>query len=299
MSTAEAWTIGKLLTWTTDYLKKHGSPSPRLDAEVLLAHARNCQRIELYTTFAEEPSDETKTAFREMVRRRAEGTPVAYLVGHKEFYSATFEVNPDVLIPRPETEHLIVEALDRAKQLRHARGAADAPLNIADVGTGSGIIALIMAKHCPHCTVTAVDISPAALEVARRNAAKFEIAEERVRFVLGDLLTACQPEERFDMILSNPPYVSQSEYEQLDVSVREYEPQGALVAGESGAETIVRLLQQAPDCLAADGWVVLEFSPMLAGQIERWLPAGWKPPVITKDYAGLARIAALQRIQQP
>jgi release factor glutamine methyltransferase len=105
MSTAETWTVGKLLTWTTDYLKKHGSQSPRLDAEVLLAHARDCQRIELYTSFADEPSEEIKTAFREMVRRRAEGTPVAYLVGHKEFYSASFEVNPmcSFRVPRPNT----------------------------------------------------------------------------------------------------------------------------------------------------------------------------------------------------
>ncbi len=117
MSTAEAWTIGRLLTWTAEYLKKYGSTSPRLDAEVLLAEARGCSRIELYTAFAEEPSEEVRASFKEMVRRRAEGSPVAYLVGRKEFYSLAFEINPDVLIPRPETEHLVAEAVDRAKQL--------------------------------------------------------------------------------------------------------------------------------------------------------------------------------------
>jgi release factor glutamine methyltransferase len=295
MSTAETWTVGKLLTWTTDYHKKHGSLSPRLDAEVLLAHARNCQRIELYTSYAEEPDQETKTAFREMVRRRAEGSPVAYLVGHKEFYSASFEVNPDVLIPRPETEHLIVEALDRAKQLRVSRGAPQAELRIADVGTGSGIIAITLAKHLPHCRLTAIDISPAALEVARRNAAKFELTEPHIEFLQGDLLTACEERAPFDMILSNPPYVSQAEYEQLDKSVRDYEPLGALVAGPLGSETITRLLAAAPQHLTSDGWLIFEFSPMLADQLPTWLDDSWQPPSVTKDFAGHPRIVAVQR----
>lgn len=295
MSAAEVWTVGKLLTWTTDYLKKHGSQSPRLDAEVLLAHARECQRIELYTAFADEPSDETKTAFREMVRRRSEGTPVAYLVGYKEFYSAVFEVNPDVLIPRPETEHLIVEALDRAKQLREERGDEQAQLRIADVGTGSGIIAISLVKHLQKCHATAIDISTSALEVTRRNAARHEIDENRLDIIQGDLLTACGPEVKFDLILSNPPYVSQAEFQLLDPTVREYEPQAALVAGSRGSETIVRLLEQAPQHLAQDGWVIIEFSPMLAEQLQSWLPTGWQTPIITKDYAGHARIISLRR----
>lgn len=295
MSAAEVWTVGKLLTWTTDYLKKHGSQSPRLDAEVLLAHARECQRIELYTAFADEPSDETKTAFREMVRRRSEGTPVAYLVGYKEFYSAVFEVNPDVLIPRPETEHLIVEALDRAKQLREERRDDDARLRIADVGSGSGIIAISLAKHLTNCHVTAIDISTTALAVTRRNADKHEIDEGRMSFVEGDLLTACSADEKFDLILSNPPYVSLDEFQQLDATVREFEPQTALVSGPLGSEAIVRLLEQAPQHLAQDGWVIIEFSPMLAERIDTWLPPGWQTPIITKDYAGHARIIALRR----
>ncbi len=295
MSTAETWTVGKLLTWTTDFLKKNGAQSPRLDAEVLLAHARNCQRIELYTSFAEEPTEEAKTAFREMVRRRAEGTPVAYLVGYKEFYSASFEVNPDVLIPRPETEHLIVEALDRAKQIRDARCDPQAELQIADIGTGSGIIALTLAKHLKRCTLTAIDLSTAALDVARRNADKLAVDPQRIRFVAGDLFDACEPAQRFDMIVSNPPYVSEAEYEQLDKTVREYEPKGALVAGSLGSETIARLIATAPAHLADDGWLLFEFSPMLADKLETLLAPGWQSPIITKDYAGHARIVALKR----
>lgn len=308
MSTAETWTVGKLLTWTTDYLKKNGSHSPRLDAEVLLAHARNCQRIELYTSFGEEPTDEVKTTFREMVRRRAEGTPVAYLVGYKEFYAASFEVNPDVLIPRPETEHLIVEALDRAKQLRAERQtsvdqatAAESsstqsdPLRIADVGTGSGIVAVTMAKHLPRCHVTAIDVAPAALEVARRNAERLEVDPQQIEFLEGDLLSSCPAEQRFDLILSNPPYVSEAEYQQLEKTVRDYEPKGALVAGPQGSEIIARLIAAAPDYLAADGWLLFEFSPMLAEHLPGLVGPQWQPPIVTKDLSGHLRIVALRQ----
>jgi release factor glutamine methyltransferase len=297
MNATEAWTVGKLLTWTTDYLKKNGSQSPRLDAEVLLAHARDCQRIELYTAFDEEPDDETKTAFREMVRRRAEGTPVAYLVGHKEFYSALFEVNPEVLIPRPETEHLVVEALDRAKQLRAERGASEAMLHIADVGTGSGIVGISLAKHLPHCQIIATDISPTAIQVARRNAVTHGLDEERYRVIEGDLLSACEANQSFDLIVSNPPYVSEAEFELLEKSVREFEPKQALVAGPEGSEIIVRLMEQSLQYLKPDGFLLFEFSPMLAEKLPAIVGTAWQSPIVGKDLAGHARIVTLRKTQ--
>ncbi len=298
MSTAESWTVGKLLTWTTEYLKKSGSQSPRLDAEVLLAHARGCQRIELYTAFADEPDAEVKTAFREMVRRRSEGAPVAYLVGHKEFYSASFEVNPDVLIPRPETEHLIVEALDRAKLLRTKRGIVDQPLHVADVGTGSGIIAITIAKQLKNAHVTAFDISPAALTLARRNAVAHKLTEQQIDFVESDLLSSYRLPQKFDMILSNPPYVSETEYQQLERTVREFEPKLALIGGPEGYELIARLLAQARDHLAADGYAIFEFSPMLAKRLDGFVDGSWQTPVVSKDLAGHARIVTLQQNTQ-
>src|SRR4029079_4118177 len=154
----QPWTIGRLLSWTVDYLGKHGAENPRLDAEVLLAEARGCRRIDLYAAYGEVASEETRTAFRELVRRRAEGTPVAYLVGRREFYSLDFEVNSDVLIPRPETELLFVALLVRATR----RQASEATIQIADVVTGSGILAVCAAKYIPHAHVMAIDISPAA-----------------------------------------------------------------------------------------------------------------------------------------
>lgn len=295
MSTTEIWTVGKLLTWTTDYLKKNGSSSPRLDAEVLLSHARGCQRIELYTAFDEEPNNETRTALRELVRRRSAGTPVAYLVGHREFYSASFEVTPDVLIPRPETEHLVVEALDRAEQLRRERGLESQRLQIADVGTGSGIVGITLAKHLPHCRITAMDISAAALQVARSNAQLHELDTGRIRFVEADLLSGCEPDLKFDLILSNPPYVSEAEYEQLDKSIREFEPKSALLAGPTGAELIVRLLEQSRAHLADDGYLLFEFSPMLAERLQEMLGSAWQLQSLTKDLAGHARIVTLKK----
>ncbi|MEM6472944.1 MAG: HemK/PrmC family methyltransferase, partial [Planctomycetota bacterium] len=160
------WTVLKLLQWTTEFFQKRGSDSPRLDAEVLLAHARDCSRIELYTAFEDVPDESQRGAFRELVRRRGEGAPVAQLVGYKEFYSLRFRVNEHTLIPRPETEHLVIEALDCAKLL-HKTGEG---LRVADVGTGTGAIAIALAIHLPGCQVVATDISEPALEVARWNA---------------------------------------------------------------------------------------------------------------------------------
>ena len=293
MSATETWTVGRLLTWTADYLKKSGSTSPRLDAEVLLSHARGCQRIELYTAFDEEPSEQVRAAFREMVKRRAEGSPVAYLVGYKEFYSATFEVNPDVLIPRPETEHLVVDALDRAKAL----AASGKQLQIVDVGTGSGAIAVSVAKHFAKCHVTAVDISPAALDVARRNAQRHALADDRIQFVQGDLLSWCKPDQQFDLILSNPPYVSPEEFQNLAKSVRDFEPKLALVAEPDGGTIIVKLIEQAAKHLRPGGFLIFEFSPMLAGRLGQLItqPGDWSEPQITKDLAGHARIVTLKK----
>ncbi len=289
MSTTETWTIGKLLTWTTDYLKKGGSTSPRLDAEVLLAHACGRQRIELYTTFDQEPAEEAKVAFRELVRRRNEGTPVAYLVGYKEFYSLQFEVNPDVLIPRPETEHLVVAALDRAKE------AGTQELNLVDVGTGSGAIAVTIAKHLKNCRMTAIDKSSAALAVARRNAEKHQLGEDRISFLESDLLSALPQDAKFDFVLSNPPYVSQAEYEQLPATVRKFEPQMALVAGPDGSEVIARLLLEAQLKLHPRGYCIFEFSPMLYPRLSSFVGTGWDAPQVTKDLAGLARIVTLRK----
>ena len=267
MTTPEPWTLGRLLKWTTDHFRQQGSDSPRLDAEVLLAHACGCQRIGLYTKFDEVAGDELRTRYRELVKRRADGTPVAYLVGHKEFYSLSFLVSPDVLIPRPETEHLVVSLLDKAKLL-----GGDAAVQVADVGTGSGILAVCATKHLPQASVTAIDTSPAALEIARRNAETHHVAE-RITFAVGDLLAPLPPEAMFDFVVSNPPYIKESEFAQLDRDVREHEPRLALVSGPRGTEIIERLVPQAAQHLRPGGWLMMEISPMIAAEVQQLLAA--------------------------
>src|SRR3954466_14994327 len=159
---SETWTVRRLLEWTEDFLRKKGVESPRLEAQILLAHALGCKKIDLYVCHDEEPAEDRRAAFREMIRKRAEGMPVAYLVGHREFYSLEFAVSPAVLIPRPETETLVMEALRRLKSVEAPR--------VLDLGTGSGAIAIVLAKHLKTAQVTAIDMSAAALAVASGNA---------------------------------------------------------------------------------------------------------------------------------
>lgn len=291
MSTAAPWTIGRLLQWTTDFLRTHGADNPRLDAEVLLAHVLKCERIRLYTAFEDDPGDEPRAAFRELVKRRSQGVPVAYLVGKREFYSLAFVVTSDVLIPRPETESLVVELLDAA-----ASWPTDAPLKIADVGTGSGIIAVCAAKRLRHAHVTAIDISPAALEVARQNVQTHGVASQ-IDLLEGDLLFNVSAEPTFQLIASNPPYVADSEFAGLARGVREHEPRLALVAGERGTEIIERLVPQAAERLVPGGVLLLEISPQLAKPVSDLLAADsrWTGVAIKKDLAGLARLAITRR----
>ena len=291
MPPTEAWTVGRLLEWTTDYLKRHGSDSPRLDAEVLLAEALACQRIQLYTAYDTVPGEAPRTAFREMVRRRAEGTSVAHLVGHREFYSLTFRVTPDVLVPRPETEFLVIALLDLAR----GRGA-DQPLAICDVGTGSGIIAVCAAKHLPKAQILALDISPAALEVARSNAAAHGV-QERIEFLESDLFAAVPRDRRFDFVVSNPPYVTQAEMAGLAREVRDHEPRVALVAGDRGTEVIEALLPQAAERLNPGGHLLIEISPMLHDAVQSLLAADprFEPGPTIKDLARHPRVVQAKR----
>ncbi|HJT76605.1 MAG TPA: peptide chain release factor N(5)-glutamine methyltransferase [Gemmataceae bacterium] len=263
MSTDQSWTIGRLLDWTAGFLQQKGSESPRLDAEVLLAHALGCRRIDLYTRYEEPASEDQRTRFRELVRQRLEGCPVAYLVGRKEFFSLEFEVNRDVLIPRPDTECVVVECLRLARPMT-------AP-SVVDIGTGSGAIAIAVARQHKGARVTAVDVNSAALEVARRNAARHGVAE-RVRFLEGDLFAPIPAGERFDFVLSNPPYIAHEDMDKLPVGVRHYEPHLALDGGPGGYAVFDRLADQARRFLAPGGYLIVEIgSPQEGPARERLL----------------------------
>ena len=256
MSTTDAWTTKRLLEWTTDYLKQNGSDSPRLDAEVLLAEAKGCQRIELYTTFDQVPPEEQLTTFRGWIKERAAGKPVAYLVGHREFYSLPLEVNENVLIPRPETELLVTLAIDFL-----STAEPEVPL-VCDIGTGSGCIAIAIAKNNPNCHLTAMDISRPALEVAQRNALRNQV-ESRIQFLESDLFDRCPETQVFDLIVSNPPYIGRREMEGLSSEVKDHEPHLALFSGEAGTEIITRLVEQSTSRLKPGGLLLFESSPII------------------------------------
>ena len=285
----DVWTVGRLLTWTTEWLTARGSDSPRLDAEVLLAFVRGCPRIALYTAFDVPVNDDERARFRGLVKRRGEGEPVAYLVGSREFFSLPFAVNSAVLIPRPETEGLVIRVLDLCQ-------SAGQPSRIVDVGTGSGAIAVTLAKRLPKATFVATDISAAALAVARDNATRLGVAD-RIEFVECDLLDAPAAAGPWDVIASNPPYVREDEFDALPRDVRLHEPRTALVSGPTGVEVIGRLAAAAARTLVPGGWLLVEVGPSTATAAERVIAAHAElvsEPTL-KDLAGLPRIVQARR----
>lgn len=250
MTTSQAWTLGALLDWTAKHLAEKGSEYPRLDAEVLLAHAAGCRRIDLYgMKHGEEASPEVRQRYKDLIRKRIEGCPVAYLVGKKEFYGLEFQVSPAVLIPRPDSEHVILECLKHAKSVDEPR--------ILDIGVGSGNLALTLAKHLPKSQVTAIDKSDDALAQAKVNAERLGVID-RVRFLQGDLFSPLKSGEEFDFIVSNPPYIAREDLDKLPIGVRDYEPKLALDGGIGGYEVFDRLVDQARPFLASGGYLIVE-----------------------------------------
>lgn len=245
---ADPWPIRRLLSWTEGFFRDKGIESPRLEAQILLSHILKCKRIDLYVRSEDETTEEQRTAFKTMIKKRVEGCPVAYLVGQREFYQLAFDVNPSVLIPRPETEFLVVECLRLLK-------GKESP-SLLDIGTGSGCIALSIAHQHPTVRLAAVDISADALAVARANAAKYGLSE-RVRFLEGDLF-APVASEQFDIVVSNPPYVSENEMAALAKDIRDYEPRLALFGGPDGLAVYRRLIADAARHLERGGHLVLE-----------------------------------------
>ncbi|MHC4563667.1 MAG: peptide chain release factor N(5)-glutamine methyltransferase [Planctomycetota bacterium] len=283
--TSAPWTVLRLLNWTQEYFGNAHLDSPRLCAEMLLAHVLGCQRIELYARFDQVPPQEKLTEYRELVRRAAGYEPVAYLVGEKEFYSLRFRVTADVLIPRPETEILVAEAVDHLKALGR-------PGLMWDVCTGSGCVAVAAAKQFDNLTVLATDVSEAAVVIAAENAAAHGLGE-RVHCRQADLLAVPADREDlsgFDVITANPPYVADGE--EVAESVR-HEPVGALRAGADGLDVIRPLIAAAPEYLAAGGALILEFGCGQADAVRDLIVAAGRfdEPRILKDHQGIERTA--------
>jgi release factor glutamine methyltransferase len=255
-------TLIEVLKRATGYLEQHGSTSPRLDAEVLLAHALQLRRLDLYLQFERDLVEGDLQPYRDLLSRRGRGEPVAYLIGHKEFMKLDFTVTPDVLVPNPDTETLVVRAIELARGGR---------TRVGDVGTGSGCIAVSIARYVAQARVCAGDLSEAALAVARVNAERLEVAD-RVAFAVSDVLAAMPGP--FDLICANLPYLPS--WTDLPAEVRA-QPEQALVAGEDGSELVRRLLEEAPSRLAPDGVVLAEADPAVFDALR---------PVAERLYAG-------------
>lgn len=285
----ESWTVARLLDWTRDYFTRSRLDSPRLCAEILLAHAMKCERIELYTRHDAVPDSEAVTAFREFVRAAAAGCPPAYLTGTKDFYSLTFHVTRDVLIPRPETEVLV------ERTIRLLRAAEPGPRWVLDLGTGSGCIAVSLARHLPEARICASDISEAALEVARRNAERHGVVD-RIELRCGDLFEPWGDGPEFDVIVSNPPYLAVARKDELPVHVREFEPATALFAGDDGLDLYRRLMEWAPQHLTADGHLLCEMAFDQGGAVRPLaMAAQWRDITTYKDDLGHERVLHARR----
>jgi release factor glutamine methyltransferase len=284
-------TLRDALTSAISRLAAANVPSPRMNSELLLMFTLECDRAYLHAHPERKLSPDEQSRYDQALAERERGIPAQYITGHQEFWGMDLIVTPSVLIPRPETEHVIETVLERVRVGR-APSPAD-PLRIADVGTGSGCIALALAKELPHAEIHATDISLAALEIARANAARHQL-EDRIQFHRTDLLQGLAP-GAFDFVVSNPPYVGKSEEEQVQLEVRKYEPRSAVFAGDTGLEVIERLIPQAAESLKPGGWLVMEISGSIAEPV-RQLLAGWNDVQLMKDLQGIPRVVSAQTI---
>jgi release factor glutamine methyltransferase len=295
-------------------------PSPRMNAELLLMFALACDRAHLYAHSDRELTAEEQSRYDDALAQRVTGKPAQYITGHQEFWGMDLLVTPAALIPRPETEHLIETILEltrvgrallpaKAPQGRKnaapspspesseadasaPQGRKTQPLKIADIGTGTGAIAIVLAKEFPQAEIHATDISAAALNLARANAARHQL-ENRIYFRETDLLAGFD-NNSFDFIVSNPPYVGDSEADEVQLEVRKFEPRNAVFAGPTGLEIIARLIPQAHAALKPGGWLVMEISATIAEEVKMSLQ-GWDEVEITKDLQSIPRIARAQK----
>ena len=252
----ETWTVQKLLDWTTDYFKKYNIEWPHLEAEILLAHSLDLKRIQLYTDHEKILSQGELTRFKGLIQRRSKHEPIAYITNNQPFMSLDFYVDPSALIPRPETEQLVEIAVDLVKV-----SDVENP-KILDIGTGSGCIAVSLAKFLPKTEIVGIDSSEKVLAIAKKNAEAHKVSD-RCEFLLGNILkdfiaTKTQRRKEFNIIVSNPPYIRSEEIKKLDPDVQKHEPIAALDGGQDGLDYIKRIVSEAPEYLKTNGHLLVE-----------------------------------------
>jgi release factor glutamine methyltransferase len=281
--------LKQVLTSAITHLTADNVPSPRLNAELLLMFTLGCDRAYLFAHPERKLTPEEQTRYQEALAERARGVPAQYITGHQEFWGMDLIVTPAVLIPRPETEHLIETVVTLAGD----KGSLPRKtLRMVDVGTGSGCIALALAKEFPQAEIHAIDVSEAAIEIARANAARHQV-EPRITFHQADLLTGLNLGV-FDFVVSNPPYVGESEEDQVQLEVRKFEPRNAVFAGHEGTEVIARLIPQAESALQTGGWLVLEVSGTIADKVQKLL-SGWDEVRAIPDLQSIPRIVQARK----
>ncbi len=302
----EIWTIGRILKWTENFFKEKGIESPRLDAEVLLGHVLEKERIYLYVHFDEPLQPQELTEYREAIKQRIRRVPVAYIIGQREFMGLTFHVTEDTLVPRPDTEILVQAAIERLKKMSDAEEAR--PVRFADIGTGTGAICLSVLHYLTQATADTVDISEAARKVAEENAEALDV-KGRITFYTGDLLAplskaqsggagdkASAAEEtagaRYDAILSNPPYIPDADIETLAPEVRCKEPRTALAGGADGLDFYRRLVADSPALIKDDGFLAVEVGIHQAQDVAKMAAqsGSFARTEVIKDYGGIERV---------
>jgi release factor glutamine methyltransferase len=302
-----SWTILATLRWTADYLRTKGVSEARASAEILLAHTLGVSRLDLYLRHDQPLNPEELARFKALMVRRREGEPVAYITGHREFWSLDIRVTPAVLIPRPETETLVAAALEAAKFVGTGLEPTltpepqnltpeTSPLWGAEVGVGSGAVVIALAKELDQMAWVGIDRAGRALAVARDNARRHSVLH-RVLFLQADLLTALKPAAAFALLVANLPYVPRAEWERLPREIKAFEPAGALLGGEDGLDLIRPLIRQAPEYLKGGGWVLLEVgdqqTPQVAALMEE---TGAYDRIDTiKDFNGTERVVRARR----
>lgn len=284
----ESWTVLKLLDWTTDYFKKNNVAEPRASAEVLLAHVLSQDRLFLYLNYDRPMEAPELSAYRACIKRRLAGEPSQYITGTQEFWSLPLRVSPEVLIPRPETEVLVETVLDF---VRHELDP-ETTSPIMDLGTGSGAIAVALARELPEVELVAVDVSMPALKLARNNAHLNQV-DRKIHFLCSDMFSSFSPDwQRFTVVVTNPPYVSHAEFAELPPEIRDYEPRHALDGGPEGLTAIRRIIKEAPAVLCQKGALVMEMGADQAETVSALVKASqhYESYRIIKDYSGIDRV---------
>jgi release factor glutamine methyltransferase len=287
-----SWTILNLIRWTDEFFRGEGLTTPRLDAEVLLAETLGMDRVGLYTHFDQPLQKEELARFKKLIRRRVQHEPVAYIIGQREFWSLAFKVTPDVLIPRPETEILVAEAL----KVLACPEQKERNFRILEIGTGSGAISVALAKELPAASLVATDLSEKALSIAQENAFRHGV-HQRIHFLQGDLFRPLGDGFTFELIITNPPYIAHDDFPSLPPEVRDFEPRVALDGGKDGLTFFRRVLSRVGEFLSPEGWFLAEIG---AGQEQKIRQMAQGNPELAcgdfvPDLSGIKRVFKAQK----